>query len=252
MKISNLFKCICLATASLFMAQCTLDEEGSINSTSGRKIASITANGISFMKFTYDDAGRPTGLTVYEEGSVDARYTLSYDPMKIVMEEYEDNRAVSTTTYTNIVKNSSGFLVSMDAVDCTYSDNGNVYESFSENYYYNDEGQLIRISTTDEPNIDLTWNNGDLESYYDNEYFTINFKSLSTVNLRNQWNPLTLDNPLFMLGLLGNAPTHYIGSYKDNEGDASEYAYAFDQKGYIEKIKARIDGTIFVLNFNYQ
>lgn len=253
MKMKHFFRCFCLLAAALFMTQCTLDDENSVDSSSTRKLSRITVNGTSLMKFTYDRTGRPSGIVTYDDGSLDSRYTISYDPMQIVLEEIEDSRTASKTTYTNISKNNSGFIVSMDATDCTYVDDGeNVYESYSCNFYYNNFGQLIQSTTTDEPDVNFTWYNSDLVGYDDNEGFTFEIKYLITANQQNQWNPLLLDEPLFMLGLFGKAPAHHVKSYADSEDrTTTEFAYAFDKDGYIEKIKVKMQGEVFVLNYVY-
>lgn len=254
----------------LLAASCTVSEPDALSGKgAGGKLESISFMNQRLFYFSYDAQGR---LTELNSPFSDTRITVSYDPLKVVMEEYTDEwfdgmrkYVVSErTVWSNMRTNPAGYVTSFDATETTYryDYDGNVtteVDNYSQTMRYDSDNHIVYISDADgiKPST-FNWSNGCLTScdMTDEGEYTYEYSDVDNITLA--WTPMWGDPALiFTTGLFGVGPEKMVsrvsyGGY--GYRDVMEFAYRLNSAGQISAMQyfSTDEDMVMTLLYNYR
>lgn len=261
MKKSVLFSLLGLAVC-LFTACSSDNDEGkepTPPTVSGKKISSVKTvwgsegSDGSFITLSYDKQGRVLsgkGVSTEKGETYTSNINYSYSNTSIEVREIASDGDSYSYNYTlDSNKRISKTLI-------TYKNHAETCE-----YIYDENGQLVGISSNGEYNYSLSWHNGNISTVIETEtrngrtsqniekytYTNYSAKNLIGVGGRGVAGISDyLDPILFMQGYFGAYPKNTISTYTRNNEPTETQKYEVDGQGYVTKISVS-DGDTYII-----
>lgn len=231
----------------LGVTSCHLDEPNE-DAGAESKLVSVTGPlGVPLCKITYDSQQRPTSIYRGDE-----EYNISYDPMKVVVKEYDLGQVIEVDTWENILIR-DGRIVSFTNTESDIRNPSNNCVTHVD-VTYDSEGRITRIK--DDGTMIFTWSDdGNLISIVEDDGHS-EFTYGTLPNATGQWSVNWAFNPLAIFGYFGKAPVRFPASLTDYT-ETLYFAYRLDkiQRIDVEQVKTSYgedDAETVSFKYNYR
>lgn len=262
-------KAALVCSLPLLAASCTVSEPDAFSGKGGGgTLESITFMNQRLFYFSYDAQGR---LTEINSPFSDDKITISYNPLKMVMEEYEDvwyngddkYMVKERTEWSNMQTNAAGYVTSFDATETVYDYNGSGVttrvDTYSMSARYDSSNHIIYMSDPDGVRpYTFKWKNGCLDSCVMSEDGEYIFGYSDIDNTTLAWTPMWGDPAIiFSTGLFGVGPEKMVRSVSYNDYGyyiSMEFAYKLNSAGQISALKycSSDEDLVMTLLYNYR